>query len=1168
MSEYILHAVWTPDEQLGLWVEQVEGHRVLQIRDLPEGTLPPEVEQQLAGITSRRKMQVRLRSPRGRLPKLVIPVTVLMPQQAVELLSVIAEADSQTASRTTRLGTTAQWETIGAELHWCAHLVQGLRSCARSGRVALTMNQVDNQWYPRFLVAPTQEVSRFLSDMQDVCPQVLVMNSHNQLVDSIAHHLFHELVLDILADEPITQDLPRLHVFLQALLLNKPVARVGAQMLPKLMEWTRSVATIPLSVVVLVEEEAITSDDDEPATEDELVRDMKRPRFPVTLRLRVGNAPPERVENIEVPAEYREDLQLLQDKVLDTAPSLEQAPPALEVWPVRYAFGSRDVPVQQSAWDLALNLEQLERFVNHDAAKLRAAGVHVMLPKSWKSATARLTVNPDGGDAPTRPPQTTFQEMVQVGLHIDLDGMGLSAEEARTLLASQGNLVRIRDTWVMADGETMTRVRAFVKDLRANSRGATMERMAELADERSELLGYIEQLEEKMNTGPELTKAQLEALIDELHTAVNREHELAQLYAELESSMGLQSPQEMAAADLQKLMLEADPDTPVAFGGDEGHDQFANSLVTAVHGAPPDYVDIPDTVHAELRHYQRRGVSWLKYMSGNGLGCILADDMGLGKTLQTLALLAVEHAENPEVAPSLIVVPTSVVGNWEREIATFVPHLKVYTHYGPQRLRLDEEGSSEDRQATLEKFQRQVADYDIVLTTYGLLARDVLALASCTFDHVILDEAQNIKNPATKAAKAARAVPARQRIALTGTPVENRLADLRALLDWVNPGMLGSAKFFRTRYAIPIEREEDEYVSRRLLSMTRPFVLRRAKTDPAIIDDLPEKNETIVYTQLTAEQAALYKATTENLLARIEKAKASGSSVHGAVFYLITAIKQICNHPAHYTGDGSPLVVDGKHRSGKVEALQRIVEQALSEGEKVLVFTQYAKFGAMLAEFLSDLADEPIPFLYGQTSRTQRDAMVRTFQRPDGPPLMVLSLRAGGTGLNLTAANHVVHMDRWWNPAVENQATDRAFRIGQDRDVHVHKMVTQHTFEERIDDIISGKLKLASQVVVQGESWVAQLDAEDLSQLVSLEPGHWDDPYTNVYPLERADAPGESPEWDGYDKLDTDAAGKWTPSRVLIPEDNDDEAPETSAADDIHHADIIDLRRMRDRDKD
>ena len=454
----------------------------------------------------------------------------------------------------------------------------------------------------------------------------------------------------------------------------------------------------------------------------------------------------------------------------------------------------------------------------------------------------------------------------------------------------------------------------------------------------------------------------------------------------------------------------------------------------------------------------------------------VAGGMLCHNTVQLLAMLESKREgadDDTPHAPTLLVCPMSLVGNWEREAAKFTPNLRVHVHHGADRLSGDE-------------LTAALNAADLVITTYGLAARDQEALGEVKWARVVCDEAQNIKNAATRQARAVRTLPAQSRIALTGTPVENRLSDLWSIMEFVRPGLLGSAERFRTRFAVPIERNGDEEAADRLKRITGPFVLRRLKTDKTIISDLPDKLEMKVWCNLTPEQASLYQATVSDMMARIEAAEAAGEGMErrGLVLATMAKLKQVCNHPAHLLGDGSRL--DG--RSGKLARLEEICDEVITDGDKALCFTQYAEFGRMLQPYLASRLGCPVLYLHGGTSKRQRDAMVAEFQDSAEPALFVLSLKAGGTGLNLTAANHVIHIDRWWNPAVEDQATDRAFRIGQRKDVQVRKFVCVGTLEERIDAMIEEKKALAERIVGTGESWLTELSTADLRQIVSLSP--------------------------------------------------------------------------------
>ncbi|MGW5440821.1 DEAD/DEAH box helicase [Nocardia asteroides] len=569
-----------------------------------------------------------------------------------------------------------------------------------------------------------------------------------------------------------------------------------------------------------------------------------------------------------------------------------------------------------------------------------------------------------------------------------------------------------------------------------------------------------------------LTKAEMERLI-------RSKSNLVQLRGEW-----VQADHRALAAAARYVALHAD-DTPITLAdmiGELAAERVDNVPVTEVTAdgwaaelfareSEPEPVPVPIGLKAELRPYQERGLSWLATMSKLNCGAILADDMGLGKTVQVLALLAHEREAAAAVGPTLLVCPMSVVGNWQREAQRFTPDLRVLVHHGAGRL-------------TGAEFAAAVADSDLVVTTYALLARDATLLSEQRWERIVLDEAQHIKNAATRQSRAARALPARHRLALTGTPVENRLEELRALFDFAMPKLLGSPQSFRAKFAVPIERERDQQAVDRLRLITDPFVLRRLKTDPAVISDLPEKLEMTVRANLTVEQAALYQAVVDDMLAKLKDAK--GMARKGAVLGALTRLKQVCNHPAHFLGDGSPILRRGSHRSGKLALIEDVLDAVVADGEKALLFTQFREFGDLVLPYLTERFGTPIPFLHGGVSKKGRDEMVTGFQTENGPPLMLLSLKAGGTGLNLTAANHVVHLDRWWNPAVENQATDRAFRIGQQRAVQVRKLVCVDTIEERIDEMISGKKQLADLAVGAGENWITELSTDELRDLFTL----------------------------------------------------------------------------------
>nr|WP_199307238.1 DEAD/DEAH box helicase [Alkalinema sp. FACHB-956] len=482
----------------------------------------------------------------------------------------------------------------------------------------------------------------------------------------------------------------------------------------------------------------------------------------------------------------------------------------------------------------------------------------------------------------------------------------------------------------------------------------------------------------------------------------------------------------------------------------------------------------PKGFQGELRPYQARGVGWLAFLEQWGLGACLADDMGLGKTIQFIAFLLHLKQHKALESPILLVCPTSVLGNWEREIQRFGPSLKVLLHHGEKR----SQGVT---------FTAQAKKHDLVITSYALIHRDVTTLKTVDWQGIVLDEAQNIKNAEAKQSQAIRQLEAQFRIALTGTPVENRLAELWSILDFLNPGYLGSKQFFQRRFAIPIERYGDTTSLQTLRSLVQPFILRRLKTDRSIIQDLPEKQEMTVFCGLSEQQAALYQQIVDASLADIEKAE--GIQRKGIILGLLTKLKQVCNHPV-LLAEKSKAPIDAKFclTSGKIQRLEEMLEVVLAEGDRALIFTQFAEWGKLLKAYLETTTRQEVLFLYGSTPKAQREAMVDRFQQdPRAPRLFILSLKAGGVGLNLTRANHVFHFDRWWNPAVENQATDRVFRIGQKRNVQVHKFVCSGTLEERIHDMIESKRALAENVVGTGENWLTELNTDQLRDLLLLD---------------------------------------------------------------------------------
>ncbi|NRQ35477.1 DEAD/DEAH box helicase [Nonomuraea sp. NN258] len=471
--------------------------------------------------------------------------------------------------------------------------------------------------------------------------------------------------------------------------------------------------------------------------------------------------------------------------------------------------------------------------------------------------------------------------------------------------------------------------------------------------------------------------------------------------------------------------------------------------------AEPEHIDAPPALAATLRDYQLHGLRWLARMTSLGLGACLADDMGLGKTITLIALHL--HRAADAAGPTLVVCPASLMGNWEREIGRFAPGVPVRRYHGSART---------------------LADEGFVLTTYGTMRLDAAKLAAHPWGLLVADEAQHVKNPASGTAKALREIPAAARVALTGTPVENNLSELWSVLDWATPGLLGPLARFRARWAKPVE-SGDRDAAERLARLVGPFLLRRRKSDPGIAPELPPKTETDRPVALTTEQAGLYQAVVREIMAQI--ADAQGMARRGLIVKLLTGLKQICNHPAQYLHEAAPRLTG---RSGKLELLDELVDTIVAEDGAVLIFTQYVAMARLLEKHLA-ARGVPTQLLHGGTPVPKREEMVQRFQ--DGhAPVFLLSLKAAGTGLNLTRADHVIHYDRWWNPAVEDQATDRAYRIGQTRPVQVHRLIAEGTIEDRIAGMLAAKRSLAEAVLTGGEAAFTELTDAELAALVEL----------------------------------------------------------------------------------
>ncbi|NMF85667.1 DEAD/DEAH box helicase [Nodosilinea sp. P-1105] len=485
-------------------------------------------------------------------------------------------------------------------------------------------------------------------------------------------------------------------------------------------------------------------------------------------------------------------------------------------------------------------------------------------------------------------------------------------------------------------------------------------------------------------------------------------------------------------------------------------------------------VDNPQTFQGNLREYQKRGVAWLQYLEQLGLNGCLADDMGLGKTVQVIARLVQERelaqAEQQRIPPTLLIAPTSVIGNWFHEIHKFSPQIRATVHHGS------------DRAKDTKPFKQLCREHDIVITSFALARKDAKLVNGIEWHRIVLDEAQNIKNPKAALTKAILKFSSPHRLALTGTPIENRLMDLWSIFNFLNPGYLGTQAQFRRSFELPIQKDNNPRQSATLKKLVEPFILRRVKTDQAIIKDLPDKVEQKLFCNLTKEQASLYEAVITDVEEQLKSS--DGIQRKGLILATLMKLKQVCNHPMQFLQDGSDFTA---HRSHKLTRLTEMVEEVMAEGESLLVFTQFTELGAALEKYLRHTCHFNTYYLHGGTSRNKREAMITQFQDPGtDPSAFVLSLKAGGVGITLTKANHVFHFDRWWNPSVEDQATDRAFRIGQKKNVFVHKFVAIGTLEERIDQMIEDKKKLAGSIVGSDESWLTELDNDAFRELISL----------------------------------------------------------------------------------
>lgn len=755
------------------------------------------------------------------------------------------------------------------------------------------------------------------------------------------------------------------------------------------------------------------------------------------------------------PAEMDESWQLkliLQDKLEQavlTTVRLTESGEALGSWPASWSAPVRERSTgwldrlraclsperfagpREDVLDAPLGNDAAWRFLAVDSPRLLDAGWQVLLPAWWETASRKkpkLRAKVSSRAESSGESLFGLDTLIDFDWRIAIGETDLTESEFNELVARNERLVRFRGQWISLDPALLAQIRKAMSGI-DRSQGLSFQDVLQL-----HLLGS--------GDSPEDEQAEQEA---EQAQRIQLEVELNEHLMKLVSQLSQRS------------------EWPL--------------------------LPVPGSLKAELRNYQHEGYAWLSFLRRFGLGACLADDMGLGKTVQLIAYLLnlkESSANTEDRSAALIICPTSVLGNWQKEISRFAPSLSVMLHYGSKRL----EG---------ETFHAAVKQADVILTSFATATLDQELLQDFTWAAICLDEAQNIKNAQTKQSAAVRSFTAKHRIALTGTPIENRLSELWSIYDFMNPGFLGTAHGFQHRFSNPIEKEQDKKRTADLQKLVKPFMLRRKKKDPAIQLDLPDKNEMKTYIHLTAEQGALYNQTVNQLMDRMQKLE--GIERKGAILSAIMQLKQICDHPmllskepipGMATADGEPLDTEPLiNRSAKLERLLAMVKELRDEGERCLIFTQYIGMGQLLQSVLQQELQEPVLYLNGSTSKLARDRMIDKFQSNELPPeeqpnVFILSIKAGGVGLNLTAANHVFHFDRWWNPAVENQATDRAYRMGQTRDVQVHKFISLGTLEERIDEMLENKQQLSENVISSSEGWITELSTEALKELFTL----------------------------------------------------------------------------------
>lgn len=1023
VTEHRVHLLWSAGRGLQVWAERVQGHTaVLDSSEIGPGELPEPLRRLMSSRPLRVRGGVRVATPKGRVRELDLPTQAYTPEQSLTVLG--------TLSRYIRS-------------------LPGPEGSAAGGQAADPGLSPEVYWLVRLydIALEIVHAGRVMMKVQFTDGQwypvwcVATSGAHNRALQELTSTAPAVLTLNGGADVLLRAADELVHWMCVRLLRDRAELLDGVRenhFLRALLCGEADTRVNPLTAEAMNDwrrsaREAATrmvlSLEEPEAPESDPAGDRTtHPRqWRVEVRISVDDGPAATVPAAESTDSMKRSLREGLARAYQAWPALEGLAGPVEAW---LRTGVWFPPAESLSGDpdrdrtvyLALTTGDVELLLTEGVSALRARGIDVLVPRAWSVVRPEVTVKVSPVGQGPGSSTMGMDQVLDFNWDVSVDGEKLSSAAVKELLTSASSAVEIHGRYVRLDARSLAAARNYFATLR-EAGGAEHSGTTQL-------------------TLAELIEAETAAAATGAGATTGSEVTVE------------------ADGWVDRLVRSVFPY--------EGHGVPRPAL------APPELIDVPEAVVTPLRDHQKRGLNWLVWMFRHRVGAILADDMGLGKTLQVLSLLAVERDAGECDGPTLVIAPTSVLDTWRSEVARHVPSLSVLVDHGAAKVAAAEFGD-------------RVREADLVVTTYGTVGRNPQRYAGVTWGRVVADEAQNIKNPGTAQSRGVRGLRARHRLALTGTPVENRLAELHSVMDFCNPGILGSAQAFQNRLAIPAERYNNEDAMDQIRRLVEPFILRRVKNDDAVGLNLPEKREYIDSVPLTEEQAALYQAYISSLEQRIAEAEGRGRS--GVILGALVRIKQICNHPAHFTGDGSAVMSDGRHRSKKVERLFEIIGDALAGDRKVLVFTQFPTFGEMLVPELrrqfAALADG-VPLLHGGLSRKERTAMVDGFQSDGGPPVMILSTRAGGTGITLTHASVVVHIDRWWNPAVEDQATDRAYRIGQGREVTVHKLVSTGTLDERINDILSAKRELAGGIVTTGEGWIANLDDSDLATLWHL----------------------------------------------------------------------------------